>query len=349
MSITTIDKILLKRGTTEASMSYVGQIGEATYDTDLKAIRVHDGVTPGGTIVGGDVGPQGPIGETGPAGPIGNAGPKGDRGEQGFVGPAGDTGPQGPIGPKGEKGDKGNTGSTITSASVYDHQLFITLNDGVIINTGNITGPQGPIGPVGPVGPKGDRGPMGLPGGAGVSVTSASLLSGNLIIGFSSGVNINVGKIDKPIQAPPSSLGVVGDYAGAWAVDDSFLYYCVADFSGPTLVPIGTFLHVINGGPQIFVERLEGLTTENITKFNARNHPMLVTDLIVNGEAVTAQVVRIVDPNGVDITNSNYRSGSTYYLDLPPVPYVYGGSPIQLVLQIDNKIWKRVPLDSSNW
>jgi len=51
-----IRQFILKRGNTAVSQNYTGPIGEITYDTDLKTVRVHDGVTPGGNIiVGGNV------------------------------------------------------------------------------------------------------------------------------------------------------------------------------------------------------------------------------------------------------------------------------------------------------
>jgi len=43
----------LKRGTKKANDSYTGAIAELTYDTESKELRVHDGVTQGGKVVGG--------------------------------------------------------------------------------------------------------------------------------------------------------------------------------------------------------------------------------------------------------------------------------------------------------
>lgn len=42
----------LKRGTKNANDSYTGAIAELTYDTESKELRVHDGVTQGGKVVG---------------------------------------------------------------------------------------------------------------------------------------------------------------------------------------------------------------------------------------------------------------------------------------------------------
>ncbi len=44
-----IDKVLLKRGNSTSSSSYTGVLGEVTMDTTFKTVRVHDGVTVGGT------------------------------------------------------------------------------------------------------------------------------------------------------------------------------------------------------------------------------------------------------------------------------------------------------------
>ena len=46
-----VGHILLKRGNTVQSQGYTGPLGELTYDTDLKTLRVHDGSTVGGNII----------------------------------------------------------------------------------------------------------------------------------------------------------------------------------------------------------------------------------------------------------------------------------------------------------
>lgn len=51
MTITYNKQVLIKRGNTAFSSTYVGPISELTYDTGLNAIRVHDGVTPGGELM----------------------------------------------------------------------------------------------------------------------------------------------------------------------------------------------------------------------------------------------------------------------------------------------------------
>ena len=46
-----VGHILLKRGNTSQSTAYTGPVGELTFDTGLFAVRVHNGVTPGGNVV----------------------------------------------------------------------------------------------------------------------------------------------------------------------------------------------------------------------------------------------------------------------------------------------------------
>ena len=46
-----IKQIILKRGNLTTSSNYVGVMGEVTYDTTLRALRVHNGSLPGGNIV----------------------------------------------------------------------------------------------------------------------------------------------------------------------------------------------------------------------------------------------------------------------------------------------------------
>ena len=53
MTINYSKQVLLKRGNTAVSSTYVGPLGEVTYDTDLHQIRVHDGERAGGWIVPG--------------------------------------------------------------------------------------------------------------------------------------------------------------------------------------------------------------------------------------------------------------------------------------------------------
>lgn len=46
-----VGHILLKRGNTTQSAAYTGPVGEVTYDTGLKTLRVHDGSTAGGNVI----------------------------------------------------------------------------------------------------------------------------------------------------------------------------------------------------------------------------------------------------------------------------------------------------------
>ncbi len=44
-------KIQIRRGTTAQNNTFIGGEGEVTMDTDVKTLRVHDGVTPGGVAL----------------------------------------------------------------------------------------------------------------------------------------------------------------------------------------------------------------------------------------------------------------------------------------------------------
>jgi hypothetical protein len=46
----------IRRGTSAAHENFVGLPGEITMDTDNKTIRLHDGETLGGTVIGGNSG-----------------------------------------------------------------------------------------------------------------------------------------------------------------------------------------------------------------------------------------------------------------------------------------------------
>mgnify|MGYP003337680211 FL=1 len=48
---TRVTQILLKRGNTAVSQTYVGPLGEVTIDTDLDTLRIHDGQQPGGFLI----------------------------------------------------------------------------------------------------------------------------------------------------------------------------------------------------------------------------------------------------------------------------------------------------------
>jgi Major tropism determinant N-terminal domain/Collagen triple helix repeat (20 copies) len=83
-----------RRANTGANNAYTGAAGEITVNTDDWSLRVHDGTTTGGHIIGlaGSTGPAGANGATGPAGAQGPPGPQGAQGPQG---------PQGAQGPAG--------------------------------------------------------------------------------------------------------------------------------------------------------------------------------------------------------------------------------------------------------
>lgn len=84
------------------------------------------------------------------------------------------TGPQGVQGPAGEIGATGIAGQPGPAGS---------------------TGATGMTGATGPQGPKGDGGEPGATGPAGISITSAVVTNGNLIITRSDGSTINAGPV----------------------------------------------------------------------------------------------------------------------------------------------------------
>lgn len=120
--------------------------GELVYETDTGHSKFGDGESQYKDLMYQD-GPQGKTGETGPQGP---------PGQQGQKGKTGDTGPQGPPGPTGEQGPKGDTGAKVTSGTLADGQLTLSLNDGSqAVVKGDFRGPKGPVGPQGPKGADG--------------------------------------------------------------------------------------------------------------------------------------------------------------------------------------------------
>ena len=108
------------------------------------------------TIVTGPQGVQGLPGEIGATGIAGQPGPVGSTGATGVAGATGIAGQPGPAGSIGATGVAGATG---------------------------------------PQGPKGDSGEPGATGPAGISITSAVVTNGNLIITRSDGSTINAGPV----------------------------------------------------------------------------------------------------------------------------------------------------------
>ena len=136
------------------------------------------------STVAGPQGPQGNVGATGPAGADGSDGADGADGvgvtAVSLVGgnlvfaysntSTQDVGNiQGPQGPQGAAGNDGNDGQTISSASVTNGVITLTLNDLSTVNvTGNVQGADGADGATGPAGPQGPQGNTGAAGGTAV-------------------------------------------------------------------------------------------------------------------------------------------------------------------------------------
>ena len=181
----------------------LGQLNRLWYDRTTNTIRVSDGVTPGGIIVGGgssstvnypdQTNHGGNFLQTNgttvlwapvPAGPQGIQGPVGDTGPTGATGPKGDTGA---TGPKGDTGLTGAQGVSVELQGTVDTEADLPAapanwsdfaGHGYIVTTGIsphvngalwywdlINGHWDYIGPI--VGPKGDTGLTGAKGDKG--------------------------------------------------------------------------------------------------------------------------------------------------------------------------------------
>jgi hypothetical protein len=137
----------------------------------------------------GNIGATGSQGIQGNVGATGATGATGAQGIQGNVGATGATGPQriqgnvGATGPQGEQGIQGNIGAT-----------GATGPQGIQGNVG-ATGATGPQGIQGNVGATGATGANGANGTDGVSVTTANVTAGNLLITLSNTTVINAGTV----------------------------------------------------------------------------------------------------------------------------------------------------------
>lgn len=151
----------------------LGQLNRLWYDSGTNTIRVSDGVTPGGIIVGGGSGGsnyilptasttiKGGVKIDGTTITINNGvitaqasllqGPTGATGPQGIQGPKGDTGATGPQGIQGPKGDTGLAGAKGDTGA--------TGSQGI----------QGPKGDTGATGATGSQGIQGLKGDTGAT------------------------------------------------------------------------------------------------------------------------------------------------------------------------------------
>ena len=113
------------------------------------------------------IGPKGEKGEPGAQGPKGDKGDQGEKGETGAQGPKGDQGEKGETGAQGPKGDKGDPGEK---------------------------------GETGAQGPKGDQGEKGE---TGRGIAKIEIVDGELIISYTDGTTVNLGKIGQ--QAPDNT------------------------------------------------------------------------------------------------------------------------------------------------
>jgi hypothetical protein len=105
-----------RRGNTSQNDAYTGLPGEITIDTTLNTVRLHDGSTVGGNVIG-QTGYLGSIGYTGSRGDIGYTGSASD-----VIGYTGSIG----VGYTGSFGDTGYTGSIGTFGNVR----VVTISSG---------------------------------------------------------------------------------------------------------------------------------------------------------------------------------------------------------------------------
>lgn len=142
---------------------------------------------------------SGITGSPGPQGPPGADGAKGDTGPAGAIGEAGSQGAQGV---KGEAGAVGQSG---------------------------VAGQQGTAGPQGATGAKGDTGVAGAAGAAGAAGKDASSLVGDIVVGETIVLAVNLAGIRRVVVTTPVSMGV--------AVGQSFIAIPTA------AVPAGYAIH----------------------------------------------------------------------------------------------------------
>ena len=89
----------------------------------------------------------------------------------------------------GTAGATGNTGVSISTASIVSNNLIITLSNNATINVGTV------VGTTGATGNTGSQGIQGATGNTGVGISTASIVSGNLIITLSNTSTINTGTV----------------------------------------------------------------------------------------------------------------------------------------------------------
>lgn len=130
----------------------------------------------------------------------------------------GDKGDKGDTGAKGDTGSVGPAGRNVTSATVTNSHLILTMSDSSTVDAGDITGPQGPKGdtgatgsqgPVGPTGPKGDAGAAGK-GIASVTING----SGNLIVTYTDSSSTDAGQV-KGAKGDTGATGATGSQGPA--------------------------------------------------------------------------------------------------------------------------------------
>ena len=198
---------------------------------------------------------------------ISDSGPQGPQGIQGVQGIQGN---QGNPGTDGVDGTNGVDGVDVSSATITNDELILTLSDASTINAGNVRGPQGiqgiqgiqgVAGPAGPTGPpgadgidgtNGTNGTNGTDGADGVDVSSATITNDELILTLSDATTINAGNVRGPqgIQGIQGNPGVDGTNGtdGTDGTDGSNGAAATIVINSVTTGSAGTAANVTNSG-----------------------------------------------------------------------------------------------------
>ena len=173
--------------------------------------------------VRGDTGPQGPQGLTGPQGKyITNASVNSglmtlffnDSSTLNVTGSVkGDTGAKGDKGDTGATGSQGPAGRNVTSATVTNAHLILSMSDSTTVDAGDITGPKGDKGDTGAkgdTGPTGATGPKGDTGLTGKGVQSVLVDgTGHLIVTYTDSTTNDAGQV-KGTKGDTGATGATG-------------------------------------------------------------------------------------------------------------------------------------------
>ena len=210
----TVRKIQAGRIITVTSTEYVGELGTIFYEETLGDLRLSDGVTPGGTPIGGGGG--GGNGYTGSQGIQGYTGSRGLQGITGYTGSRGFTGSQGVTGYTGSEGVIGYTGSQGIigyTGSQGDQGYTGSQGDQGYTGSEGAAGYTGSQGGEGYTGSQGYTGSIGYTGSAVIGLYSDATSTVYLSAGFDFVPDTNgtqsLGSFEKPFKDLYVSTGSI--------------------------------------------------------------------------------------------------------------------------------------------